>query len=74
MRGDSNTGALLEEVLDGGNRSSDTGVISDVLALEGHVEVATDQHLKGVGFRGFFAELRLDVRKKYVCKCGCVLG
>lgn len=62
MRGDSNTGTLLEEVLDGGNRSTDTGVISYVLTLEGHVEVATDQHLKGL--RGIV--VRMILHQMYV--------
>jgi hypothetical protein len=45
VRGDSNTGALVKQVLNGGDGSPDTGVISDGLAIQRNVEVATDEDL-----------------------------
>ena len=38
-------GALADEVLDGGHGGTDAGVVGDGLAVEGDVEVATDEDL-----------------------------
>jgi hypothetical protein len=40
----SHLGALLLQVLDGGHRGTDTGVVRDLLAVKGHVQVHTDEH------------------------------
>ena len=40
-----NAGTLGDKVLDGLDGGTDTGVISDLLAVEGDVEVAADEHL-----------------------------
>ena len=45
MRRDSDASAIVEEILDGGNRGADTGVIGDSLALQGNVEIASDENL-----------------------------
>jgi hypothetical protein len=45
MRRNSNASTVVEEVLDGGNRGTDASVIGDFLALQGHVQVATDENL-----------------------------
>jgi hypothetical protein len=45
MRRNSNASAVVEEVLDGGNRGTDASVIGDCLAIQGHVEVAADENL-----------------------------
>lgn len=38
-------GTLLLEVLDGGDRGTDTGVIGDLLAIKRDVQIHTDEHL-----------------------------
>ena len=48
MGGDSNAGALLEKVLDGGDGGPDTGVVGDGLAIEGNVQITTDQNLLAI--------------------------
>ena len=40
-----NAGTLGDKILDGLDGGADTGVISDLLAVEGDVEVAADEHL-----------------------------
>jgi hypothetical protein len=40
-----NAGTLGDKILDGLDGGANTGVISDLLAVEGHVEVAADEHL-----------------------------
>ena len=40
-----NASTLADEVLDGLDGGADTGVVGDLLAVEGHVEVAADQDL-----------------------------
>ena len=45
MRADGDDGTLLLEVLDGGDGGADASVISDLLAVKGDVDVATDQDL-----------------------------
>jgi hypothetical protein len=45
VRRDGNTGAVVEQVLDGGDGSPDTGVIGNLLAIKGNVEIAADENL-----------------------------
>jgi hypothetical protein len=45
MGRDSDAGAVVKEVLDGGDGSPDTGVIGDLLAIEGDVKIAADENL-----------------------------
>jgi hypothetical protein len=40
-----NASTLADEVLDGLDGGADTSVVGDLLAVEGHVEVAADQDL-----------------------------
>lgn len=37
--------AIVKEILDGGDGSPDARVIGNLLAVEGHVEIAADQYL-----------------------------
>ena len=45
VRRDSNASAVVEEVLDGGDRGANTGVVGDHLAIKGYVEIAADENL-----------------------------
>lgn len=46
VAGEDDFSAVLDEVLDGGDGSSNPGVVSDVLAIvEGYVEVSPNEHL-----------------------------
>ena len=44
MGGDEDLGAVLHEVLEGGDGGADAGVIGDHAVLEGDVEVAAHEH------------------------------
>lgn len=45
MRGEEDLGAVVEQVLEGGDGRADAGVVRDVeLLVEGHVEVSADEH------------------------------
>ena len=50
VRADRDNGALLGQVLNGGDASTDTSVVSDLLAVEGHVHVASDEDLLSLEF------------------------
>mmetsp|Transcript_46494 Transcript_46494/g.97282 ORF Transcript_46494/g.97282 Transcript_46494/m.97282 type:complete len:226 (-) Transcript_46494:15-692(-) len=45
MGRDGNTGTVVQKILDGRNRCTDAGVVSDLLAIKGHVEVAANEDL-----------------------------
>jgi hypothetical protein len=45
MGRDGNTGTVVQKILDGRNRGADASVISDLLAIKGHVKVAADEDL-----------------------------
>ena len=42
---DSNAGAVVQKVLDGRDGGPDTGVVGDLLAIQGNVEIAADENL-----------------------------
>lgn len=45
MAGENNLGAIANEVLDGGNRSPNSGVVRDVqVVIQGHVQVGPHEH------------------------------
>ena len=53
MAGEDDLGALLEEVLDGGDGGADAGVVGDVLVVvERHVEVGPHEHALPLELRG----------------------
>ena len=53
MGGQQDLGALVQQVLQGGDGSADAGVVGDVLLLvQGHVEVRTHEHALACGYSG----------------------
>ena len=51
MGRDCDTGAVVEEVLDGRHRGTDAGVIGNLLSIQRNVEVAADQNLQNCAVR-----------------------
>lgn len=49
--GEEDLGALGGQVLDGGHRRTDTGVVRDLLSVKGHVQVATHKHTLALELR-----------------------
>jgi hypothetical protein len=45
MGGNGNAGTVIKEILDGWDRSTDAGVIGDLLAVQRNVEVTADKNL-----------------------------
>lgn len=56
VRADSDDGTLVLQVLNGGDRRADTGIVGDLLSVKGDVDVATNENLLSFqfGFRKVF--------------------